>query len=102
MGDAVGVALDGDRGGEAGDAEGTVELREGVAHGVVSPKACAEECSDDEDERDDEGDGEVARQAGGTRVLVVGGCAVEQIEFVGSVVLWRHARCKSKSNAYED
>ena len=102
VGDTMGVALDGDGGGEAGDAEGAVELREGVAHGSVGPEAGAEECSDDEDERDDERDGEVARQTRGTRVLVFGGGAVEQIEFVGCVVVWRHARCKSKSNAYED
>jgi hypothetical protein len=53
VGDAVGVALDGDRGGEAGDGDGSVELWEGVGHGLADPVAGGDESDDGAD--DDEG-----------------------------------------------
>ena len=46
-GDALGVALDCDGSGEAGNGEAAVELREGVAHCVAGPDARAEECADE-------------------------------------------------------
>ena len=51
VGDAVGIALDGDGSGEAGDGECAVKLREGVAQGLVRPVACGEEgyCGDEDD-----------------------------------------------------
>ncbi len=39
VGNAVGVALDGDGCGEAGDGDGSVELRERVVQGLVDPVA---------------------------------------------------------------
>jgi hypothetical protein len=52
VGDAVVVALDGDWRGEAGECDGSVELRQGVAHGLAEPVACDDES--DGDEQDDE------------------------------------------------
>jgi hypothetical protein len=53
VGNALVVALDGDRSGEAGDGDGAVDLRERVAHGLMDPMAGVEEgCgSGDEGER---------------------------------------------------
>ena len=52
VGDAVDVALDGDRGGEAGDGDAAVELREGVVHGSLGPMAGGEEGDDDADDQE--------------------------------------------------
>jgi hypothetical protein len=58
VGDAVGVALDGDGCGEAGDGDCTVELREGVAHGLAEPVAGDDDANgcgqDDENDKDDD------------------------------------------------
>jgi hypothetical protein len=55
VGDAVGVALDGDGGGEAGDGDRAVELREGVVHGLAEPVARGDE-ADDGEEDDESGE----------------------------------------------
>jgi hypothetical protein len=59
VGDAVGVAPDGDWSGEAGDGDGAVELRKGVAHGLAKPVARRDEADDGEedDERGEDEDG---------------------------------------------
>jgi hypothetical protein len=54
VGDAVGVALDGDARGEAGNGDGAFELRKGVVHGLAEPVA-----------RDDEADGGDKEDGGG-------------------------------------
>lgn len=85
VGDAVGVALDGDGTGEAGDGEVAVELGECVAHGLARPVAAAKEGGDGEDDgeggEDDDGAEEDAgaeglqRREGRRRVDVVGRAA---------------------------
>ena len=57
MGNAVGVALDGDGGREAGDGDGAVELRERVSHRLAEPVA-RDEGADDNDEDDERGEGD--------------------------------------------
>jgi len=57
VGDAVGVALDGDRCGEAGYGNGAVKLGEGVAHGLAEPMA-RPEGADDDDQEDEGGEGD--------------------------------------------
>ena len=59
MGDALGVALHGDRRGEAGDGEGAVELGQGIAHGLADPVTAAKEGDggDDEEKRKEDGKG---------------------------------------------
>ena len=62
--DAVGVAVDGDGSGEAGDVDGTVELGEGVVQGLTEPVAGGEEADDgDEDDEGGEDDEEPAEDA---------------------------------------
>ena len=56
VGDAVGVALDGNGSGEAGDGDAAVELWEGVVHGPLGPVAGAEEGDDDADNQEGDGD----------------------------------------------
>jgi len=53
VGDALGVALDGDGGGEAGNGDGALELGEGVAHGLLEPVAGGEEADDGTDDEED-------------------------------------------------
>jgi hypothetical protein len=55
VGDAVGVALDGDWSGEARDRDGAVELRKGVRHRLAEPVAGGDE-ADDGDEQDEGGE----------------------------------------------
>ncbi len=55
VGNAVGVALDGDWSGEAGDGDSTVELGEGVLHGLAEPVAGGGE-ADDGEENDERGE----------------------------------------------
>lgn len=57
--DTVGIALNGDGSREAGDGEGSVDLREGVAHGFARPVAPADEGDSHEDtgEGDEDSDG---------------------------------------------
>ena len=104
--DAVGVALDGDGSGEAGDGEGAVDLREGVAHGLAGPVASADEgdSSEEEGEGDEDGDGseEDATAARGESAFpesaVVGcvwGTAGEQRRFGGSWIVEIHALIQS-------
>ena len=60
----MGIALDGDGSGEAGEGDGTIKLREGVVHGLVEPVAC-DEVADDGDENHErcEGDDDAAEDA---------------------------------------
>ena len=84
--DAVGVALDGDGSGEAGDGEGAVDLREGVAHGVADPVASADEGDggEEEDERNEDGDGsEEDATAAERRGCLVRYCACLVVETAG-------------------
>jgi hypothetical protein len=65
VGHAMGVALDGDGSGEAGDGEGAVEPREGGAGGGADPVLGGEEADDGQEDHDGGGDAEDAQQAGG-------------------------------------
>ena len=63
MGDAVGVALDGDGSRETGDGDGAVELGEGVVHGLAEPVARGDEADDgDKDDEGGEDDGGAAEE----------------------------------------
>ncbi len=76
VGDAVGVALDGDGGPEAGDGEGAVELGERVAHGLAEPETGGEGADDgDEDDERGEGDDDATEDAtaGGLERSLFGG-----------------------------
>ena len=67
MGDAVGVALNGDWCGEAGDGDGAVELGEGVGHGLAEPVARGDEADDgDEEHGSDEGEQDAADEQAAT------------------------------------
>jgi len=60
----MGVALDGDGSGEAGDGKGTVELGEGVVHGLAEPVARGDEADDgEENDEGGEDDGDAAEEA---------------------------------------
>ena len=64
MGDAVGVALDGDGSREAGDGDGAIKLGKGVAHGLAEPVARGDESDDGEqDDERGEDDDDVAEDA---------------------------------------
>jgi hypothetical protein len=98
VGDALGVALDGDGGREAGDGDGAVELGQGVAQDAVGPEAGGEEEEDAEEDGEGEADADNFGEDGGAMrgvywlglVGVVGGFAVEQIRLGGVGVLRRH------------
>jgi hypothetical protein len=62
--DAVGVALYGDGSREAGDGDGAVELRKGVAHGLAEPMPGGDEADEgEEDNERSEDDDDVAEDA---------------------------------------
>ena len=89
VGDALGVALDNDRSGEAGDREGAVELGKRVTHGLVGPMASGEEGNDckDEKKRDEDGDyfeeeGSATAQGGADELFVDG--TMEESGWFGS------------------
>ena len=64
VGDAVGVALDGDGSGETGDGDSTVELGKGLAHGLAEPVARGDEADDgEEDDERGEDNGDAAEDA---------------------------------------
>ena len=69
VGDAVGVALDGDGCAEAGDREGAIELGEGCLHGMPCPESGSEEDASEHEEEDGEEDGEDFGEDGGFLVL---------------------------------
>jgi hypothetical protein len=56
VGNALRIALDGNRCGEAGDGEGAIELGKVVAHGLMDPMAAGEEGDGGEDEEKREED----------------------------------------------
>ena len=98
MWDSVGVALDGNGSGEAGDGQAAVKLREGVAHGVVRPEASGEEEEDEEQDAGCESDADGSGKDGGMRLFGIGGgcgfgdrSVVEQEFGVGRIgILRRH------------
>jgi hypothetical protein len=62
--DAVGVALDGDGSGKAGDGDRAVELGQGVAHGLMEPVAGGNEADDgEENDEGSEGDYDATEEA---------------------------------------
>jgi hypothetical protein len=64
VGDAVGITLNGDGSGEAGEGDGAVELGKGVAHGLAEPVACGDEADDrDEDDEGGQDEGDAAEEA---------------------------------------
>ena len=76
VGDAVGVALDGDGGGEAGDGHGAVELGKGVVHGLVDPVPGGDEgdgADDDDEGGEDDDDAEEDAAALGVQRGLLGG-----------------------------
>lgn len=79
MGDAVGITLDGDGGGEAGDGDRAIELREGVVQGSLSPMAGGEEGDDDADDQERKEDGKYSEEDMWTRDLVRGLLADETV-----------------------
>ena len=89
MGDAVGVALDGDGCGEAGNSDGTVKLGEGIAHGLAEPVARGDEADDgnEDDERgeDDDDTAEDAAALGLQRGLLGGKRLVRDYVGIGEM-----------------
>jgi hypothetical protein len=64
VGDAVGIALDGDGSREAVNRDGAVELGEGVLHGLAEPVAGGDEADDGEENYEgSEDDGDAADEA---------------------------------------
>ena len=98
MRDSLGVALDGDRSGEAVDGESAVELWERVAHRLLGPVVCCEEGDggEDEEEQDESGayfdeKGNAAGARGGAGELFVGGAVKESDWFGGFGLVRIHA-----------
>jgi hypothetical protein len=89
VGNALGVALNGDRSREAGDRKGAVELGKRVVHGLAGPMASGEEGDDREEDKKWDEDGDCfeeegsATARGGVDELFVDG-AVEESGWFGS------------------
>jgi hypothetical protein len=76
VGDAVGVALDGDGSREAGKGHGAVELGKGVVHGLVDPVPGGDEgdgADDDDEGGEDDDDAEKDAAAFGVKRGLLGG-----------------------------
>lgn len=69
--DSLGVALDGDGRGEAGDGSGAVKLGQGLAHGVAGPEAGGEEEDGEEQDGEGEADADGTGESGGAGWSVV-------------------------------
>ena len=82
--DAVCVALHADRGGEARDTEGSVELWKGGGEGVLDPATRGEEPGDSEDHQDGAEDGNEFEKASWT--------SARRLGISGTRVPWKKSR----------